>query len=48
MVIPFSPGAMSASAASMPWVTSRVLAPGNFSITSSRLGVRDTASPMSG
>ena len=47
--MPVRPGAMSAIACSMSLLTCSVSAPGNFSTTSSRLGVPlATASPMSG
>ncbi len=49
MAMPESPGRMSSSAASTARVTSRVLAPGNFWITSMRLGpLSPIASPISG
>ena len=46
---PVRPGRISARASSTPCVTSRVLAPGNFSTTSIRLDLSlVTASPISG
>ena len=49
MRIPGSPGAREASARSIPFVTSSVLAPGNFSTTSIRPGpALTTASPIRG